>query len=125
MMRMRKLDSFIKEVLRYNTPARCSHYNHSESYLVGSKRKVMKPFTFADGLSLSPGEILVAPQGAIHMDEDIYPSPHQFDGFRFSRMREESETAKHYTVNTSTEFLTFGHGKHAWYNPIFAILVCV
>ena len=50
------------------------------------------------------------------MDETVYEDAEKFDGFRFSKMRErEGENAKHYSVNTGMEFLTFGHGKHAWY----------
>jgi len=57
------------------------------------------------------------------MDETVYEDAEKFDGFRFSKMRErEGENAKHYSVNTGMEFLTFGHGKHAWY--VFHIL-CV
>ena len=42
-----------------------------------------------------------------------------FDGFRFARMREaEGEGTKHQYVNTSTEYVSFGHGKHAWYVTI-------
>jgi cytochrome P450 len=76
---------------------------------------VLKEFRFADGLLLSPGEVIVVPQGIIHMDQKLYSNPHEFDGFRFSRMWEAGEAAKNYAVNTSTEFLTFGHGKHSWY----------
>lgn len=76
----------------------------------------MKRFEFSDGLVLFPGEILATGQGSVHMDPNIYADPTEFDGFRFSRLRDEGESSKAYTTNTSTEFLTFGHGKHAWYN---------
>ena len=50
------------------------------------------------------------------MNEKFYHNPHEFDGFRFSKMREQKgESAKHHSVNTSTEYLAFGHGLHAWY----------
>ena len=79
-------------------------------------RKVLKPYTFADGLTLPPGETIVSPVVRIHMDDKFYDNPYEFDGFRFSKMREQNgESAKHHSVNTSTEFLTFGHGIHAWY----------
>jgi cytochrome P450 len=83
--------------------------------VVGVKRVVMKDFGFSDGLVISPGEILAMDQRGVHMNPKLYPCPDDFDGFRFSRMREEGETSRIYTTNTSTEFLTFGHGKHAWY----------
>ena len=76
----------------------------------------MKQYTFADGLKLPQGETIVVPIIGIHMDEKFYDNPFEFDGFRFSKMREQKgESAKHHSVNTSTEFLTFGHGVHAWY----------
>ena len=84
--------------------------------LVGNKRKVMNNYTFADGLTVPKGETLATPARAIHMDNEIYPDAHVFDGFRFSKMREqEGEQAKHHSVNTSTSFLAFGHGLHAWF----------
>jgi hypothetical protein len=50
------------------------------------------------------------------MDEKTYPNALEFDGFRFSRMREQDgESAKHHSSNTSHDFLYFGHGQHAWY----------
>ena len=113
MMKMRKLDSFVKEVLRYNTSIRTTLLLTWLTQ-VGSKRRVMKPFKFSDGLILSPGEIIASDQRGIHMDETNYPNAQEFDGFRFSRLREDGQSSKAYTTNTSTEFLTFGHGKHAW-----------
>jgi cytochrome P450 len=49
----------------------------------------MKPFTFADGQIIPQGEILASPIEAIHMDEKIYEHPELFDGFRFSRKRDQ------------------------------------
>lgn len=78
----------------------------------------MKPFTFSNGVTLQPGEIVGTPVVGVHMDESIYENPHMFDGFRFSRMREGGESVKVDAVTTSTEFLQFGHGRHAWYGPV-------
>lgn len=77
---------------------------------------VMKPFTFSNGITLQPGEIVATPIAGIHMDDNLYEKAHEFDGFRFSRMRErDGDSAKLYSVNSSTEFLQFGHGKNVWY----------
>ena len=74
----------------------------------------MKSYTFADGCVIPAGETLASP-GAIHLDDKVYPNARTFDGFRFSRMREQGEEgSKYYSVNTSTDFLSFGHGRHAW-----------
>ena len=76
----------------------------------------MQPFTFSNGTTVTPGETLACPVGAIHRDDTIYDRAQEFDAFRFSKMRETSgECAKVHSVNTGTEFLTFGHGEHAWY----------
>jgi hypothetical protein len=53
------------------------------------------------------------------MDEEIYPNAHEFDGFRFSRLREKEGdddvlAARHQLVTTSPELLGFGLGRHAW-----------
>jgi cytochrome P450 len=76
----------------------------------------MKSYTFADGTVVPKGVDIVAAAMAIHMDPTIYANPTEFDGFRFSRMREQDgESAKHHSSNTSLEYLHFGHGHHAWY----------
>jgi len=75
----------------------------------------MKPFRFSNGVTVEPGEIVGTNIAALHMDETLYRNAREFDGFRFSRMRDEiGDSAKLYSTNTSYEFLQFGHGKHAW-----------
>jgi cytochrome P450 len=75
----------------------------------------MRQFVFSDGTKIPAGEVIGVPSGAIHTDPTVYEDPNKFDAFRFSRTRErEGENAKHHATNTSLEFLTFGHGKHAW-----------
>ena len=82
---------------------------------VGTGRKVMKKFTFSNGITVEPGEIVGTNIAALHMDESLYKNAREFDGFRFSRMRDKNgETAKYCSTNTNHEFLQFGHGKHAW-----------
>ena len=78
-------------------------------------RKVLKPLTFSNKLTIPAGEILATPVEGIHFDDDIYENATEFDGFRFSKLREKNgENAKYYSVNTSPDFLVFGHGEHAW-----------
>jgi len=79
----------------------------------------VQPLTFSNGVTISPGETLATPAGPIHFDNSVYDDALTFDAFRFSKMRETNgESAKVHSVNTSTEFLCFGHGEHAWYIPI-------
>ena len=76
----------------------------------------MKDVTLRDGTLIPRGTFLAAPTAAIHHDERKYAAPDVFDPFRFARMREGGVEAatKHQLVNTSVDFLTFSHGKHAW-----------
>jgi ent-kaurene oxidase len=61
----------------------------------------------------------------IHMDENIYGDPNPFDGFRFYKLREQKgENAKQLCVSTNIDFLTFGHGAHAWYHPSWGGFDC-
>jgi len=52
------------------------------------------------------------------MDDEIYPNAENFDGFRFSKLREgegdDVMAAGHQLVTTSAELLGFGLGRHAW-----------
>jgi cytochrome P450 len=83
--------------------------------IVGSRRQAVKDYTFSDGTVIPKGAILSTPTNAIHKDVEIYEDANEFKGFRFSDLREkEGENAKFLSSNTSTEFLHFGHGIHAW-----------
>ena len=83
--------------------------------IVGSGRKAMKPFTFSNGVTIPKGMLVVAPIMPLHLDESNYENPQEFDGFRFSKLREkEGESAKHHSSHTGIEYLQFGHGHHAW-----------
>lgn len=77
----------------------------------------MTDLTLSDGTFLPAGTFITANLTGAHHDESIYPDPDKFDGFRFSKLRDESaeESVKHQMVNTSADYLAFGHGRHAWY----------
>jgi len=82
---------------------------------VGNVRQAMKPFRFSDGTLVPTGTLVAVPVAPIQGDESIYENANQFDGFRFSNLRERNgESAKYHVSNTSLEFLQFGHGHHAW-----------
>jgi cytochrome P450 len=82
---------------------------------VGAFRKVTQSFTFSNGITVTPGDTVAAPAGPIHFDDSVYNDALTFNAFRFSEMREtEGDSAKVHSVNTGVEFLTFGHGEHAW-----------
>lgn len=77
----------------------------------------MKDITLRDGTALPRGTSIVATSYSIHRDGAKYENPDIFDPFRFSRMRADSEDqrVKNQLVNTSNDYLAFGHGKYAWY----------
>ncbi|KAI0741599.1 cytochrome P450 [Daedaleopsis nitida] len=110
MGRMWKLDSFLRESQRVNGVS-----------LTSVIRKAMVDVTLSDGTFLPKDTLVVAASYPTHQDEHNYPSPAVFDGFRFSRMREaEGEITKHQFVNTSVDYIPFGHGKHACPGRFFA-----
>ncbi|KAH9994337.1 hypothetical protein BJV74DRAFT_831546 [Russula compacta] len=77
--------------------------------VVASIRLALRPFTFCNGVTI-PADTLVA--------LPLYlPNPEEFDGFRFSELREkEGDVAatKQQAVTTSAELLAFGIGRHAY-----------
>lgn len=77
----------------------------------------MKDITLCDGTVLPRGTDVVAAAYDIHHNAAKYEDPYVFDPFRFSRMRAESEEERvqNQFVNTSVDYIPFGHGKHAWY----------
>lgn len=88
-------------------------------------RKVLKPYTLSDGTFLPVGTFVSAASRAIHYDNANYENPEVFDGFRFSNIREEDgEGTKHQMVATGTDYLPFGHGRHAWCEIIPPYILC-
>ncbi|KAH8144434.1 uncharacterized protein LAJ45_11602 [Morchella importuna] len=75
---MRKLDSVLRESARMN-----------RTHLGTVMRKFMVPYTFSDGMEIPKGAWVVGASSTIHRT-NIYEDPDTFDGFRFSRMREEA-----------------------------------
>ncbi|RDX42957.1 cytochrome P450 [Lentinus brumalis] len=110
MAKMWKLDSFLRE------SQRCNGVD-----LTSMTRKAMKDVKLNDGTFIPKGTLVVAAQDPTHRDDTNYPNANVFDGFRFSRMRErDGEGTKHQFVNTSVEYVPFGHGKHACPGRFFA-----
>ncbi|EJD07466.1 cytochrome P450 [Fomitiporia mediterranea MF3/22] len=112
MTKMWKLDSFMKESQRMNG-----------IHLLTLNRKIMSDLTLPDGTFLPAGTFIAANVAGMHRDDSYYPDANKFDGFRFSKLREQSsgEGVKHQMVNTSPEYLAFGHGRHACPGRFFAV----
>ena len=80
-------------------------------------RLALRPFTFSNGVTVPAGTLVSIPASTTHTDERIYPNPDEFDGFRFSKLREsegDTTVSRHQTVSTSAEHLAFGIGRHTW-----------
>jgi len=83
---------------------------------VSTSRVAKTDYTFSDGTFIPKGTLVQCVAQATQSDEDLYgPTAKSFDGFRFSKMREdEGQHWKFSMVSTNLEYLVFGHGKNAW-----------
>ncbi|KAJ7203650.1 cytochrome P450 [Mycena pura] len=111
---LHKMDSFIRESQRFA----------AASGVFGMVRKVVAKdgFAFSDGTVIPHGAILSVPIIEVHRDPALYPDADTFDGFRFSRMREEAvdstekpapKMVREQMVSTTPDHIIFGHGRHA------------
>lgn len=78
-----------------------------------------------DGILLPKGCAVSILAYSAHRDDEIFEDPHKFDPFRYSRIREAAASFDKEAssikvplpslsfVSTGSQFLTFGHGKHA------------
>ncbi|CCL98903.1 uncharacterized protein FIBRA_00910 [Fibroporia radiculosa] len=108
--KMWKLDSFMRESQRLNGISGISVI-----------RLALKDVTLSDGTVIPAGTLCGATAEGTHHDEENYKQPHTFNPFRFSEKRsDEGEGIKHQYVNTSPEYISFGHGKHACPGRFFA-----
>ncbi|KZL64415.1 cytochrome P450 [Colletotrichum tofieldiae] len=100
---MKLLDSVLKETLRLKPVA-----------AVAMGRRVMSDVQLKDGTRL-PSECGIALSAEKMWDPDIYENPKNYNGYRFLRMREDSEQGEKTAqlVSTSPEHLGFGLGIHA------------
>ena len=83
--------------------------------VVGQFRHAAKDYTFRNGETVPAGSMITTPLLPIHQDETIYPNPDQFDGLRFYNLKAKDPRGRYSAVCTSSDFLTFGHGRHSWY----------
>lgn len=82
-----------------------------------SVRLALHPFTFSNGVTIPANTLVAFPLNAIDTDEEIYPNPYEFDGFRFSKLCDkdgDTMVNRHQAAATSSDHLTFGIGRHAW-----------
>lgn len=73
----------------------------------------MKPFTFSNGLHIPKGTFIFTPNSPIFEDERFYADPKRFDGFRFSRMRDDPDLKASAPLTATSEYsMHFGTGRH-------------
>ncbi|PAV15330.1 cytochrome P450 [Pyrrhoderma noxium] len=111
MQKMRKVDSFLRETLR------CRGVESLTMF-----RKVVTDYKMSDGTFLPKGTMLSVNPAAAHRNDEMYDRPDEFRPFRFAELRDSSkgESTRNQMVATSSEFLAFGHGRHACPGRFFA-----
>ncbi|KAJ5063804.1 ent-kaurene oxidase [Bipolaris maydis] len=113
--KMEKLDSFMKEVLRFHA-----------SSITNMVRRVVKGITLSNGQYIPPGVMIEVASQAIYQDDQFYPpNPEVFDGLRAYKMRstgKAADIARNQFVTANEENLAFGHGRHACPGRFFAAL---
>ncbi|KAL4939386.1 hypothetical protein BDV06DRAFT_214358 [Aspergillus oleicola] len=114
MARLEKMDSFMRESLRFEPPLTATF-----------QRRTLQPLKLSDGTELPKDTLICTPADAIAFDPKFYPDPESFDGLRFFKLRQEAEGAssgggskisakvRHQFVATSKTQVQFGLGRHA------------
>ncbi|KAH7145688.1 cytochrome P450 [Dactylonectria estremocensis] len=113
---MKKMDSFLKEVLRLH-PASMASF----------QRKVLQPFTLSNGQVIPAGVTIEVPAVAVNSDSEVFPKANEMDPLRFYRLRQDAKasgsvegSALNQFVSVSQNSLTFGYGRHACPGRFFA-----
>jgi cytochrome P450 len=121
---MSKVDSFLRESQRVNGQGTCAQSialfrtTNADLYFnsVTMSRLALKDFTFSNGTVIPAGTTVAVPMYAIHHDKNIWPDPFTFDPYRSSRVQyQDAGDVKQQMVTSSSEFLPWGYGRHAWY----------
>ncbi|KAF4333880.1 ent-kaurene oxidase [Fusarium beomiforme] len=100
---MDKLDSFLKESQRFNSPD-----------LTTFQRAAIADMTLPDGTFVPKGTKLEINTCSIHKDHELYESPEEFDGLRFHKWRKAPGKKKKYMYSSSgIDDLSWGFGRHA------------
>ncbi|KAG2159653.1 cytochrome P450 [Suillus bovinus] len=109
MTKLVKMDSFLKESQRFNSTT-----------LFPMMRKAMRPFVFSDGTVIPSGTHVVVASLPMHLDEEYFESASEFQPFRFSQQREDTEDLQSLLASTSASYIPFGYGLHACPGRFFA-----
>ena len=111
-IKLRVLDSFMRESQRLNPPT-----------LLSMHKVMLQDYQFPDGTVLSKGSHISMPVSAIQNDPEVTPRPEVFDGLRYYKLRrKEGESHLHQFSTTQENVLDFGHGANACPGRFFASL---
>ncbi|KAJ2919184.1 hypothetical protein MD484_g1225, partial [Candolleomyces efflorescens] len=117
MVRLHKLDSFMKEV------GRMAGVN-----VVASQRKARQAFTLSNGVTIPAGFTVGIASNASHHDPHAYDDASTFNGFRFVSeassdpdAESSTEQVKRQMVSLDTKYVLFGVGRHACPGRFFAV----
>lgn len=136
MQNMQKLDSFLRETMRYyplsasmSRSAYCSWLTNSDAFQASFHRKVLRSFTLSNGQVMPAGMLIELPAIGIYNDDALFPDHDNFDALRFWKLRQANgncdskidKTASAQAVCVRPTNLTFGYGRHACPGRFFAV----
>ncbi|KAL9095449.1 MAG: hypothetical protein Q9165_002320 [Trypethelium subeluteriae] len=102
-IKLRKMDSFIRESQRMSPPG-----------IVSMSRRVQQDVVLSDGVKLPKGTLVACDSWSATRDSNLWDNPEAFDGFRFEKLRAiPGNEAKYQFVTSSSTNMHFGHGSHA------------
>ncbi|KAG6330777.1 hypothetical protein ID866_8313 [Astraeus odoratus] len=107
--KMRRIDSFLKETLRYQGTA-----------WVTGQRKALKDIKLSDGTLIPKGTITLVSTSGIHHDPEVYDNADVFEPFRFADL---GEANKYQLVAVNSASLSFGYGKVACPGRFFVAVI--
>jgi hypothetical protein len=73
---------------------------------VALDRLALRPFTFSNGMTIPAGTLISLPLCAIHMEEETYSNPDQFDGFRFTTLGDSMAKLQRLSIQRLVQPLT-------------------
>ncbi|KAK6824364.1 hypothetical protein RU639_005182 [Aspergillus parasiticus] len=104
--KMEKLESFMKETIRFYPPE-----------LTSFSRQTVQGITLSSGQYIPPGTSIETPLQAIYQDDSNYTNNDNFDGLRFYKIRQGGGAtvhARNQFVTSNEQNLVFGYGRHAY-----------
>ena len=83
--------------------------------VVAISRKAVNDVTLRDGTHIPKGTLIAANAYGEHYGDTVLENAGKFDPFCYERMQHaKDQGSKHQFMSTSLEYISFGHGHHAW-----------